>query len=159
AARAQRNIAVGGLFPQAQQAFADLMHNQASAEVANPLPRRFFNDAAVGLSLSWELDFWGRFRRAIEATTAELDPSVENYDDALVLLISEVANTYVQIRVFQQRLRYIADNVAVQTLLVRQAEDRLKGGAGRKIDQAQMRSNLTDTLALREQVEIGMRQA
>jgi outer membrane protein TolC len=70
-----------------------------------------------------------------------------------------VASTYVQIRVFQQQLQYVADNIAVQTLFVKQAEDRLKGGAGRKIDQGQMRSNLYDTLALKEQLETGLRQA
>jgi outer membrane protein TolC len=65
----------------------------------------------------------------------------------------------VEIRVFQERLRYIAENIAIQSLLVKQAEDRLQGGAGRKIDQGQMRSNLYDTLALKEQQEIGLRQA
>jgi NodT family efflux transporter outer membrane factor (OMF) lipoprotein len=168
AARAQRNIAVGNLFPQKQEALADYNHNQTSANVANPLQRdilgttigkRFFDDWAVGANLSWELDFWGRFRRGVEAANAELDASVENYDDALVLLISEVASTYVQIRVFQQQLQYVAGNIEVQTQLVKFAEDRLKGGAGRMIDQGQQRSNLYDTLALKEQLEVGLRQA
>jgi NodT family efflux transporter outer membrane factor (OMF) lipoprotein len=167
-ARARRNIAAGELFPQTQQAFADYNHNQTSANTANPLQRdlfgttigkRIFDDNLVGANLSWELDFWGRFRRGIEATNAELDSSVENYDDALVLLLSEVASTYVQIRVFQQRLKYVADNIVIQSELAKQAEDRLKGGAGRKIDQGQMRSNLYDTLALKEQFEIGLRAA
>jgi len=83
----------------------------------------------------------------VEAANADLDVSIENYDDALVLLISEVASAYVQIRVFQQRLKYADVNVAIQTVLVKQAEGRLKGGVGRQIDQAQMRSNLTNTLA------------
>jgi NodT family efflux transporter outer membrane factor (OMF) lipoprotein len=158
-ARAQRNIAVGTFFPQTQQAFGDINHNQTSANVANPFPKRFFDDNAVGGNLAWELDFWGRFRRGIEAANAELDASVENYDDALVILISEVASTYVELRVFQQRLRYIADNIVIQTELAKQADQRFEGGAGRKIDTGQMRSNLTDTLALREQYEIGLRQA
>ena len=168
AARAQRNIAVGNLFPQTQQAFADHNRNQLSATTANPAQRqiggtavgnRFFNDTTVGVNLSWELDFWGRFRRGVEAADAELDASVENYDDALVLLISEVASTYVQIRVFQQQLKYVAGNIEVQTQLVEFAENRLKGGAGRKIDQGQQRSNLYDTLALKEQLETGLRQS
>lgn len=167
AARAQRNIAVGNLFPQTQQAFGDHRRNQLSATVANPAQRellgntfgtRFFNDTTVGVNLAWEIDFWGRFRRSVEATNAELDASVENYDDALVLLIAEVAATYVQIRVYQQELKYVAGNIVVQTQLVKQAEDRLQGGAGRKIDQGQMRSNLYDTLALKEQLEIRLRQ-
>jgi NodT family efflux transporter outer membrane factor (OMF) lipoprotein len=168
AARAERNIAVGNLFPQTQQAFADHNRNQVSATTANTVARtiggtdigrRFFNDTTVGVNLSWELDFWGRFRRGVEAANAELDASVENYDDALVLLISEVASAYVQIRVFQQELRYVADNIKVQRQLVEFAENRLKGGAGRLIDQAQQRSNLYETLQLREQFEIGLRQA
>jgi NodT family efflux transporter outer membrane factor (OMF) lipoprotein len=168
AARAERNIAAGNLFPQTQQAVGDYNRNQLSRNVANPVSRevfgttlgtRFFDDWAVGLNLSWELDFWGRFRRSVEATNADLDASVENYDDALVLLISEVASRYVEIRVFQKQLEYIAENILLQTQFVKDAEARLKGGAGRKIDQAQMRSNLRDTLALKEQVEIALRQA
>jgi NodT family efflux transporter outer membrane factor (OMF) lipoprotein len=168
AARAQRNIAVGNLFPQTQQLSADYSRNQLSANVANPVTQeifgtkigtRFYDNFAVGPNLSWEIDFWGRFRRGVEATNAELDASVENYDDALVLLISEVASTYVQIRVFQEQLKDVAGNIAIQTQFVKQAEDRLKGGAGRLIDQGQMRSNLYDTLALKEQLEVGLRQA
>jgi NodT family efflux transporter outer membrane factor (OMF) lipoprotein len=161
AARAQRNIAVGNLFPQLQEAFGDVSQNAISGNRANLPPgvNRFFADNAVGVNLSWEIDFWGRFRRGIETAEAELDASIENYDDALVLLISEVATNYVQIRVFQQRLKYVADNIAIQTELANQADDRLKGGVGRKIDTGQMRSNLTDTLALKEQLEIGLRLA
>jgi len=169
AARAQRNIAAGNLFPQTQQLSAEFSHTQLSNNVANPVSRevfagtsignRFFDNYAVGPNLSWELDFWGRFRRSVTAADADLDASVENYDDALVILISEVASTYVQIRVAQQRLRYIDENIAIQTQLVKEAEDRFAGGAGRLIDKGQMRSNLYDTLALHEEFEITLRQA
>src|SRR5688572_13433062 len=106
AARATRNIAAGNLFPQLQEAFADISRNAASGATANRFPERFFDNNAVGLNLAWEIDFWGRFRRAIEAADAELDASIENYDDALVLLVSEVASNYIEYRVFQQRLKY-----------------------------------------------------
>src|SRR5262245_35378865 len=159
AARATRDIAKGNLFPQLQEAFAEISHHGLSENVANPAPNRFFDNNAAGFNLAWELDFWGRFRRSIEAADAELDATIENYDDALVLLISDVASNYVQIRVFQQRIKYAQENIVIQTELAKQAEDRLKGGTGRKIDQAQMRSNLTDTLALKEQLEIGLRLA
>jgi len=159
AARAQRDIAAGNLFPQSQQVTGDISRNNVSGNIANPPPKRFFDHNSVGFNLSWELDFWGRFRRAVDAADAELDASIENYDDALVILISEVASTYVDIRVFQQRLNYVDQNIAIQRTLVAQAEGRLEGGVGRRIDQGQQRSNLTDTLALREQLEIGLRLA
>jgi NodT family efflux transporter outer membrane factor (OMF) lipoprotein len=161
AARAQRNIAAGNLFPQLQEAIASYSHNAISGDAANTLPsvQRFFDDNAVGLNLAWEIDFWGRFRRGVEAADADLDASIENYDDVLVLLISEVASNYIQVRVAQLRLKYVADNIDIQSKLTKQAEERLKGGVGQKIDQAQMRSNLTDTLALKEQLDIVLRLA
>ncbi len=157
AARAQRNIAAGNLFPQLQQAFAQHTRNQFSANTANPLPNRFFNDTGAGVNLSWEIDFWGRFTRGVEAADADLDASIANYDDAQVLLTAEVASTYVQIRVYQQRLRYVAENIKVQTKLSQAAETNFKAGKLKRIDDAQMRSNLTDTLALKEQLESGLR--
>jgi NodT family efflux transporter outer membrane factor (OMF) lipoprotein len=160
AARAQRNIAAGNLFPQLQEAFADVSRNAISGNRANlpPAASRFFDNNAAGFNLAWEIDFWGRFRRGIEAADGELDATIENYDDALVLLISEVASNYVQIRVFQQRIKYADDNIAFQAKLVKATEDRLKG-IGTELDVSQMRSNLTDTQALKEQLEIGLRLA
>src|SRR5262245_60659066 len=83
AARAERGIAVGELFPQSQQAFADYQHIGLSRNVANPLGfrKRWFDHWNGGFTAAWEVDFWGRFRRAIEAADGELDASIENYDD------------------------------------------------------------------------------
>src|SRR5271168_2702253 len=47
-ARAQRGIAVGELFPQQQTASGSFNHSQTSANVANPLPKRFFDNWASG---------------------------------------------------------------------------------------------------------------
>ncbi len=57
-------------------------------------------------NLSWELDIWGRFRRAIESADAGLDASVQEYDAILVSLIAEVVTAYIDIRTFEQRLEY-----------------------------------------------------
>jgi NodT family efflux transporter outer membrane factor (OMF) lipoprotein len=163
AARAQRNIAAGNLFPQKQEARLDIDRFGVSGNIANLPPgfTRFFDNNAVGFNLQWEIDFWGRFRRGIEAADAELDATIENYDDVLVLLLAEVASNYVQYRTSQQRLAYAVENIEQQSRLVKAAEDRLKGGVGDspKLDQAQSRSNLTNTLALKEQLEIGLRLA
>src|SRR5262245_53827282 len=91
-ARAQLGIAQGNLFPQQQFGFGDYSRIKLSTNVANPPPVAWFSDWTLGFSGSWELDFWGRFRRAIEAADAELDASVENFDDVLVILISDVAS-------------------------------------------------------------------
>ncbi len=59
----------------------------------------------MGIGAAWELDFWGKFRRALESADADLLSSVASYDDALVSLTASVASTYVNIRTYQERLR------------------------------------------------------
>ena len=136
-ARAQQAIAVGNFFPQTQQASASysrvalsrnvannvtaliLLFNPSSAPAlamipADQTPTNFFAQWSTGLNMSWELDFWGRFRRQIESANASLDASVENYDDALVTLFADVATNYVQFRVAQQRIKIARDNVRIQ---------------------------------------------
>src|SRR5262249_7787827 len=96
--RAKYGIAVGNLFPQDQTGFGGYTRVGLGKNNANPPPglQRFFDQWALGFGLAWEVDFWGRFRRSIEAARDDLDASVENYDDVLVTLIGDVAATYVQ---------------------------------------------------------------
>src|SRR5439155_12234159 len=80
-ARAQLAIAAGSFFPQTQDMTGDYTRNAVSTRVANRsnVSSQFFNQWDYGFHLAWELDFWGRFRRAIEAASASLDASVEDY--------------------------------------------------------------------------------
>jgi NodT family efflux transporter outer membrane factor (OMF) lipoprotein len=158
-ARAIRGIAVGSLFPQLQQAFGEQQRVKLSQETANPPPDAWFQDWSTGLTASWELDFWGRFRRAIEATDAELDASIENYDNVLVVLLADVATNYVQYRTFEQRLVYARQNVKSQAEAYRLAQDKFEAGAATERDAQQAKQVLEQTRALIPQLEIGMRQA
>src|SRR5581483_5297880 len=105
-AQAQRRIVAGNIFPQEQQLFGDFTHTQRSTETAlfppidpsSPfanLAKTEFDNWRFGGILAWELDFWGRYRRSIEAADARLDSSIEGFDDALVILVGEVAATYI----------------------------------------------------------------
>ena len=112
-ARAQLAIAVGNFFPQQQYASGSYTRNAASGETANnifnfgiPGTRRFFSQWDFGFNLNWELDFWGRFRRAIESADANLDASVADYDDVLVTLLGDVATNYIQLRTVEQQIDY-----------------------------------------------------
>ena len=57
-----------------------------------------FNDQTVGFDASWELDLWGRVRRSIEASQAQVDSSAESRRDTLVSTLAELARDYVQLR-------------------------------------------------------------
>jgi NodT family efflux transporter outer membrane factor (OMF) lipoprotein len=158
-ARAQRGIAVGNLFPQTQQATGEYTRTQTSQTVANTFPTHNFDEWTLGTNLAWELDFWGRFRRAIESADAKLDSSVENYDDVLVLLLAEVAQSYVNVRTAEQRLVYAQKNVVDQKESLNLAEIKFQNGATTKLDVTQGQSNLSQTEATIPPLVAARRQA
>ena len=118
----------------------------------------FYNQWNFGFNLNWELDFWGRFRRAIESDTANLDASVEGYDDVLVTLLGDVATNYVQMRTLEGRIQYTRANVELQRQTLTIAEARFKGGTTSKLDVYQARSTLEQTEAQIPELEISLRQ-
>jgi NodT family efflux transporter outer membrane factor (OMF) lipoprotein len=150
-AQAIRNIRAGNLFPQEQRMTGEYSRFQIGDNA--------FDLWDTGFNLSWELDFWGRFRRAIEAADAELDASVEAYDDVLVLLLSDVAANYVQIRTLQRRLDFARANVEAQRGSLQIAQDRFQTGATLYLDVDQALTNLRQTEALIPQLENSLRVA
>jgi NodT family efflux transporter outer membrane factor (OMF) lipoprotein len=158
-ARARLGVARGNKLPQLQEAFAEYGRVNLSAQVANVFPVQDFDNWATGFNAAWELDFWGRFERAIEASEAGIDANVENYDDVLVILLAEVARTYVQMRTFEQRLRFAEENVKIQNDTLKLAQDRFREGEVSELDVHQARQNLRQTDALLPVFRTGVRQS
>ncbi len=157
-ARAQLGIAVGRQYPQVQQATGSLTRVELSDNAPNVV-QTSFTDVRMGFDTAWEIDFWGRFRRGVEAGNADLGASIANYDDVLVSLIAEVAATYVQIRTFEERLRLARANVKIQEESLRIATVRFRHGAVTKLDVQEATGNLRNTEALIPELETGLRQA
>jgi NodT family efflux transporter outer membrane factor (OMF) lipoprotein len=180
-ARAQQAIAVGNFFPQTQQANGQysrvgLSHtaaNNPSFETvlippsalptipANALPTNWYSDWSGGFNMSWELDFWGRFRRAIESADASLDASVENYDAALVTLLADVATNFVQYRVAQQRIKIARDNVNIQEGVLALVQEQFRVGINKvtELDVNQAKTVLEQTRSTIPALEITLGQA
>ncbi len=158
-ARAQRNIAAGNLFPQSQSAVAAYVRGQLPSNFGGlPVPSEL-NLFASGFNASWEADFWGRYRRTIQASKANLDASVDGYRDALVMLLADVASNYVRYRTFQQRLEYARRNVKIQTGSLKLAETKFNVGTTSELDVQQARSNLAQTRSTIPPLKVGMRQS
>lgn len=138
-ARATQAIAVGEMFPQSQQ-FVGTYANGTALNNA-------FRFDLTGFNLSWELDFWGKYRRQVESANAALDSSVESYDDALVTLLADVATNYVQYRIAQLRIKIAQDNLRTQERLVAVVEQQQKTGTAADIDVRQLRTLMKQTRA------------
>ena len=172
-ARAQLGIAVGGLYPQTQQAFGSLQYNRTS-EQCSPSCRSARRQGRcehllqspfvilaiqIGLNASWELDFWGKFRRAIESANASWLATVADYDNALVSLTADVANSYILIRTLEKRLDIARQNVETQRESLKIAEARFQYGTTSQLDVEQAKTVLNNTLASIPALETQLRQA
>jgi NodT family efflux transporter outer membrane factor (OMF) lipoprotein len=161
-ARAELGIARGEFFPQQQALFGSYQRIALSKATANAKQTaivRFFQQWDKSFGVAWELDFWGRFRRAIEAAADVLDSSVENYDDVLVTLLGDVASTYVQIRTLQEQIRLTQANVDLQKITLGLAQARSRAGQTSALDVEQAQSNLSNTQSLIPPLKIQLRQA
>jgi len=136
-AQSQLGITRSNQFPTVNAgAGANTQRNAAS-----PLFPVATNGSAERMSLSaaWELDFWGKFRRATEASRANLLASEWARQQVISTLVSNVASSYFQLReldleleISQQTLtsrrdslkltQMLADHGATSMLDVRQAE-------------------------------------
>lgn len=162
--RAQLGVAVGNFFPQTQSLTSDFNRTTISTETAQGkflvpagIPRAY-DQRDYALNVKWELDFWGRFRRAIEAGEATLDQSVHQYDDVLVTLLSDVAKSYVNARVLEQRIAYAKSNIDIQRETLRIAEERLAAGTITELDVLQSGSALDQLESQVPQLELARRQ-
>jgi NodT family efflux transporter outer membrane factor (OMF) lipoprotein len=160
-ARAQLGIAVGEFFPQEQFNEGGFTSNGVSVNVANrqATPDRWFSQWDYGFGLGWELDFWGRFRRAIESADAELNASVEDYDDVLVTLLADVGRNYVEYRTLEERLKLARSSVELFTTMLEVPKARYQADEANRVAYDLAQANLAQAQALVAQLEISQRQS
>ena len=159
-ARARLGVAIGWQYPQQQEVFGGATGVGLSKNAANSFGSdRSFWDYQLGFDAGWELDFWGKFRREVEAAYADMLASVANYDDALVSLTAEVARTYTVIRTYEVLIEITSANAKVQEDGLTIAESRFRNGVTTELDVAQARTLFESTRSTIPQLQTGLQQA
>jgi NodT family efflux transporter outer membrane factor (OMF) lipoprotein len=160
-ARAQLGIAVGEFYPQLQQGNGSVTYIRPShadtTEFPSGVTHNFWRDA-LGLTVNWELDFWGKFRRAIESADASYLSSIANYDYVLATLLGDVATTYIGIRTLQTEIEIARDNIVKQKKALAIAEAKYHGGTATKLDVYQAENVLAQTESAIPQLTIQLNQ-
>ncbi|MBP9755310.1 MAG: TolC family protein [Phenylobacterium sp.] len=154
-ARAQLGIAGSALYPQVQQVTGEVV--RAGQEKSDG-PDSTFTAYSVGFAIAWELDFWGKFRRGIEAADAGYFASIAQYDDVQVLVAAQAAGLYASIRTIEQRLRIAHENAALQKRSLEITERLFKSGNESELDVQQAKSLYLGTLATIPELEGSLRQ-
>jgi len=88
----------------------------------------------VSLSLAWELDFWGKFRRATESARANLLSQEWARRQVLSSLVSDVASAYFQLRELDLELEISRQTLASRKGSLRLTEILADGGATSMLD-------------------------
>ncbi len=106
----------GDLFPQAT-ATAGLTRQHASQTTISGWQQGLspvYNNYQASLNASWEIDLWGKLRRATEAARADLLSKEESYRAVMLSMVTSVANAYINLRSLDRQLE-----IAKETLKTR----------------------------------------
>lgn len=158
-ARAQLGIAIGEFYPQQQTLGASLSYNRIPGSLPYILNKNTYWSDAFAAQAAWEIDFWGKLRRAIESADDAFLASVANYDNALVSLVADVATTYVQIRTIEAQIAIAHENVERQKTALKIARAKFLYGTATKRDVYQAEDVLGATEATIPQLSIQLAQS
>jgi NodT family efflux transporter outer membrane factor (OMF) lipoprotein len=107
--------------------------SQALRSAENAQNLQSINEAG-GLDASWELDLIGKFRREVEAQTADAEALKDARDWALVTVAADVARSYLDMRAQQRRLAVLGQNIAAARGNIDLAQRRFSRGLTNAID-------------------------
>lgn len=137
------------LFPQVG-AGADVQGKRLTEKGQEPVTPQVQNPATVfdaSLNASWEIDLWGRVRRATEAARADLLGTVEARDGVILSLVTSVAGAYINLRDLDNQLE-----IARRTAMSREDSYRIftlrfKAGVVSELELSQAKSQYEQAMA------------
>lgn len=97
------------------------------------------NNFSIGASLSYELDLWGRVRRVVEASDAQALAAQDDRDGVLLLLSSQVASSYWQLRGLDAELAVLKNALGARREAQELIEARFKAGLTNELDVSRAR--------------------
>ena len=139
---ARVDITRSGLFPQVGYT-GGAERNQSSLDTVTGVPSGISrtNDLYnASLNVGWELDLWGKIRRATEAARANLLASEEAKRTVILSLVSTVANSYISLRTLDRQLEIAKETLASRKNSLNLFELKFKGGVVSNLEVAQVRS-------------------
>ena len=150
-ARSQRRVVRGELLPQvfgnASYDYRRISANANQFVSSTPLLQGF-DFYSAGFDATWEIDLFGKLRRGLEASDADIGERSERYAAVRVSLTGEIGANYVNLRVLQERIRFAEENLKVQQRTLRIVDDRIKAGLAGPLDRAQAATVMHNTASL-----------
>ena len=109
--------------------------------------------------MSWEIDFFGRIRRATEAQNALFLGTLEARRSAVLTLVADLARAYFKLRAFDLQLEIARRTIASRREYAELAKDRFEGGLTPEVDLRQAEAELLRIEVVTYDLEREIRQA
>ncbi|MEO0436143.1 MAG: efflux transporter outer membrane subunit [Pseudomonadota bacterium] len=149
--------------PQSQQASASAAYLRTrQSEGLLPASNSSLGSYSAGIAAGWELDFWGRFQRAIESAGDAYLASIAEQRDIQVLLTAQTVDVYFSYRTTKERLRIAQNNAAIQRRSFAITQQLFESGQESELDFQQAKTQYLATLAqlpVLEQAVVELRNA
>ena len=136
--RAQVGIARSGLLPELFATGA-VSTNQSAFGAFEPSR---FDAWRVAADVQWELDFWGRIRRGVQASRADLESQEALYRSTLLTLVSDVSNAYLELLELVQEEEIAERTLASRRATLALARSRFESGVISELDVHQFESEV-----------------
>lgn len=124
-----------------------------------PFSESIGNTFSLGLSASYELDFWGKNRSTADAGRFAAEATRFDRDVVALTAVASVASTYFQVLAAQDRLRIARENIAAAERILNAIRARLAVGTATQLDIAQQESVVAQQKASVPALELSLRQA
>ncbi len=118
---------------------------------------RIIDNRSVALNSSWEIDLWGRLRRALESSAASAQASAADLAAARLSAQAELASDYFQLRVLDAQKQLLDDTVTAFGKSLELTRNRYTAGVAAKVDVVQAETQLKSTLA--QAIDTGVQRA
>ncbi len=161
-ARAQRGVAMAGLFPTLDASGAATRNKSAdnfSSNGSDDFRNNWTDLYNSGFDASWEIDIFGGVRRSVEAAQRDLEASREGLRDTLVSLVAETAQNYVDVRSYQRRIAVAESNFKAQKSTYDLVAWRHQAGLTDELAVQEARYNLENTRSQIPALKTGLEKA
>ncbi len=141
-----------GLFPQigyGASGATERLTRRGPTPAFNPT-HNFFQ---TFLNATWEIDVWGKIRRATEAARADLLSTEEGRRAVILSLVSAVANAYVDLRNLDKQLEITKQTAESRKESYRIFQLRFQGGVVSALELNQVKSEYESALATIPQIQ------
>ena len=142
-ARAQEAVVIGAALPASQASEggawgtgSDLARGRAAQTLVSAENGAGVSQISnlVGFDAGWEIDVFGKFRRAIEAAQYDVDAAIADRNMVLISLIADVTRAYLELRAQQMQLAVLRKDIQVAQSYVDFVQERFNRGITNELD-------------------------